>query len=133
MYCKYAEVFVYCMCTEEDLSEDEVVECANAFAKEFGTLNTNDLRKLRKSQRSLFVDTDLELSTCTVQQLEGAGVSRHFGYRIKKNIENLHVQEDLIQAVGNICLFMFCMSCHVMSCHVMSCHTKYTQLMVALA
>ena len=38
-------------------------------------------------------------------------------YTIKKNIENLHVQEDLIQAVGNICLFMFCMSCHVMSCH----------------
>ena len=82
---------------DEDLSEDEALEYAKCFVKQFGALSERDLRKLRRKQRALFQDVDLEMTTCSVKELIGAGFSRHFARKIEENRNGLYLQEDLIQ------------------------------------
>ena len=57
------------MNVDEDLSEDEALEYAKCFVKQFGALSERDLRKLRRKQRALFQDVDLEMTTCSVKEL----------------------------------------------------------------
>ena len=85
------------MHAEEDLSDDEALEYAKGFVKKFGALSERDLRKLRRKQRELFQDVDLEMTTCSFKELHGAGFSKHFAHKIEENRNGLYLQEDLIQ------------------------------------
>lgn len=79
------------------MSEDEALQYAKGFVKQFGALSERDLRKLRRKQRELFQDVDLEMTTCSVKELIGAGFSKHFANKIEENRNGLYLQEDLIQ------------------------------------
>ncbi len=87
-------------CVEEDLSADVVQRCAKDFELEFGALSQANLKNLRRKQRQRYQKIDLEITSCDVKKLMGAGFSKTFAERIYKNKHKLFLQEDLIETIG---------------------------------
>ena len=73
---------------------------AGDYEKAFGAMNQIDLQKLRRRQRRLFQDADLEINACDVKQLIGTGFTSQSVRKIFNSRKDLLVQEDLIDKDG---------------------------------